>query len=119
MSKKNNNGPTYRIVAKCDPYNAYKHYHGEPVIRRDGSTPIQWIHDDRTRLSLKEANDLIFAYTREAFGFPFANWGLAVIHSGCWEDIDCGTLKDKTRWLRDDTMTYYVEPETNQDDDND
>ena len=102
----------YRIIAKCDPYNARKHYHNERVLRRDGSTPVEWIFDDCEGLTLKEANDRLFQMTKEAFGYPFANWGLAVIHNNRWEDIDCGTNHyDGTRWLRDDTMTYRVEQE--------
>ena len=36
----------FMIVAKCDPYNARIHYHGEPVLEYDGPTPVKWIESD-------------------------------------------------------------------------
>ena len=36
----------FRIVAKCDPYNAKKHYLGQKVLKYDGITPIHWVIED-------------------------------------------------------------------------
>lgn len=33
----------YKIIAKCDPYNASKHYHGQKVVKYDGTTPVAWV----------------------------------------------------------------------------
>lgn len=33
----------YMIVAKCDPYNAKHHWHGQRVLKYDGSTPVEWV----------------------------------------------------------------------------
>ncbi len=104
---------TYRIVAKCVPYNAKMHHHGEKVIRRDGATPVEWLHDDREGLTLKEANALLLDYAKETAGQYIPNWGLAVIHLERYTGgvASCGTHQDGTRYLNDDTMTYYVEAE--------
>ena len=104
---------TFMVVAKCDPYNAKRHYLGGKVIRRDGGTPVEWVHNREERLTLKEANDLLFLYASEIAGHKFDNWGLAVLHLEKYSNgtADCGTRKDGTRWLRDDTMTYSVEKE--------
>jgi hypothetical protein len=104
---------TYRIVASCDPYNAKKHYHGEKVIRWNGATPVEWIHDDRTGLSLKEANALILDYARETAGQYIANWGVAVLYLRRYTDgvASCGTRPDRTRYLNDDVTKYSVEIE--------
>lgn len=39
-------GKKYMITVSCDPYNSRFHYHGEPVVRYDGPTPIEWIKED-------------------------------------------------------------------------
>jgi hypothetical protein len=33
----------FAIVAKCNPYNAKFHYHGEKVLKYDGATPVEWV----------------------------------------------------------------------------
>lgn len=101
---------TYRIVAKCDPYNAKKHYHGEKVIRRDGATPVEWIHDNHEGMTLEAANAVLLDFARETAGQYIPNWGLAVLHLEKYTDgvASCGTRKDGTRYLTDDTMTYSV-----------
>ncbi len=107
-----NAGKTYRIVAKCDPYNARRHHHGEEVVRYDGATPVEWVHDDRRSLTLKEANDHLFGMLKVAAGQYFDNWGLAVMNvEKLGLSIDAGTLQDGTRYFHDDAMTYSVEPE--------
>lgn len=104
---------TYRIVAKCDPYNAKKHHHGEKVIRYDGATPVAWVHDNRERMTINEANDLLMGLAKITAERFIPNWGLAVIHLEKYTDgvASCGTHPDGTRYLRDDTMTYTVESE--------
>lgn len=37
---------TFMIVAKCDPYHAKFHWHGEKVLKYDGATPVWWVHKD-------------------------------------------------------------------------
>ena len=106
---------TYRIIAKCDPYNAMKHYHGEKVIRRDGATPVEWIQDNHEGMTLNEANAVLMHYTKITAGQYIPNWGLAVLHIEKYTGgvASCGTHKDGTRWLSDDTMTYAVQEEDN------
>lgn len=36
----------YMITVSCDPYNSRFHYHGEPVVRYDGRTPVEWVKED-------------------------------------------------------------------------
>lgn len=104
---------TYRIIAKCDPYNARKHYHGEKVIRYDGATPVAWIHDNREGMTLKEANAVLLDYAKNTAGQYIPNWGLAVLLLEKYTGgvASCGTRKDGTRFLHDDSMTYAVEEE--------
>lgn len=33
----------FAIVAKCNPYHAKFHYHGERVLKYDGATPVEWV----------------------------------------------------------------------------
>lgn len=101
---------TYRIVAKCDPYNAKKHYHGEKVVRYDGATPVEWIHDNHEGMTLEAANAVLLDFARETAGQYIPNWGLAVLHLEKYTDgvASCGTRKDGTHYLTDDTMTYSV-----------
>ena len=37
---------SYRITATCDPYNARKHYNGQPVLKYDMATPVKWVIED-------------------------------------------------------------------------
>lgn len=48
----------YMIVAKCDPYNAKKHYNGQKVLRYDGSTPVEWVAADG--MTMREAKDTLY-----------------------------------------------------------
>lgn len=36
----------YRIIAKCNPYNAHTHYKGGKVLKYDNTTPIEWVWKD-------------------------------------------------------------------------
>lgn len=97
----------YCIIAKCDPYNARRHHHGERVVRYDGATPVEWIHCGESFDSLREANERLFSMAKEAAGHFFDNWGLAVIHGNRYF-IECATHKDGARCFSEDTMTYTV-----------
>lgn len=48
----------YQIVAKCNPYHAKFHHHGEKVIRRDGATPVEWVADDNFGQGFSESEAL-------------------------------------------------------------
>lgn len=104
---------TYRIIASCDPYNAKSHYHGEKVIRRDGATPVEWIHDNREGMTLEDANAVLLQYAKITAGQYIENWGLAVLHLEKYTGgvASCGTRPDGTRYLNDDVMKYSVEME--------
>ena len=103
---------SYRIVAKCDPYNARMHYHGEPVLKRDGATPVVWLFNNHEHLSLKEANQVILDLASMTAERKLANWSVAVRCLGKYvQGADCGTNDDGTRCLHDDSMTYVVEEE--------
>ena len=103
---------TYRVIAKCDPHNAMKHYHGEPVIKRDVATPVAWLFNDHEHLSLKEANQVILDLASVTAERKLANWGVAARCLGKYvQSADCGTNDDGTRYLSDDSMTYAVEEE--------
>lgn len=68
---------TYRIIAACDPYNARMHYNGQPVVKKDGATPTQWVM--ASGLTSEEAKDKLWEYAHDDMGR----------HSDlCWEDAD-------------------------------
>ena len=103
---------TYRIIAKCDPYNARKHYHGEKVLKRDGATPVAWLFNNHEHLTLKEANQVTKDIASQGAGRKSSYWGTAVLYLGRYAPgADCGTNSDGTRFLHDDSMTYAVEEE--------
>lgn len=35
----------YMVTARCNPYDARFHYHGETVLEHDMTTPIKWVID--------------------------------------------------------------------------
>lgn len=47
----------YCIVTSCDPYHASAVYHGDPVVKYDGITPIAWI--SHSFLEFDEALDIL------------------------------------------------------------
>ena len=96
----------YRIIARCDPYNARKHHHGEEVVERDGATPVAWVLEDG--LSLDEANRKIYELACESIGFHFGPWP-AICRWGAKFGVDAFSRKNTSRVLRDDSMTYSVE----------
>lgn len=57
----------FRIIVKCDPYNARKHYHGQEVIRHDGLTPVEWVKDDNfgAGYSEEDAKEALFKLARQ------------------------------------------------------
>lgn len=102
----------YRIIVKCDPYNARKHYHGEKVFERNGPTPVCWLMNDNEHLTIKKANAIMFELACVVAGRRIPNWGLAAIHLGRYSPgSDCGTGSDGLRFLHDDSLTYFVEEE--------
>ena len=121
----------YRIVASCDPYNSRFHYNGQEVLRYDMATPIEWVHDDNYGYgyTLEEAFDILDGFA-DNLGDNVSYEDDASI-----EDLRAQFLEDTgeeldTSWykgpgwyeenyrvyahgdmfLRDDTMTYSVEP---------
>lgn len=74
----------YCILVSCDPYNAKFHYHGEPVVRYDGKTPISWV--SHSFLTLDEAFDILQGLSSEF-------------------EID---LPEKSTFLRYDTLSYAI-----------
>ena len=57
----------FRIIAKCDPYNAKAHYYGQKVIRHDGPTPVVWVYDDNLGEGFTEedAKEYLFVLAEE------------------------------------------------------
>lgn len=54
---------TYKIIAKCDPYNSQFHYNGQSVVKYDGATPVAWVVADS--LTLDEAKKVLEGYILE------------------------------------------------------
>lgn len=75
------------IKATCDPYNAKKHYNGQPVIKYDGTTPIEWAIDlYRTE---KEAVTELMNLAKTGGPYKNGSWS--------WEDDD--SVKELERQL--------------------
>lgn len=49
----------FAIVAKCNPFNAPTHYHGEKVLKRTVLTPIHWVLADRYYDTAEEAKEVL------------------------------------------------------------
>lgn len=120
----------YRIIAKCDPYNARSHYHGEDVIKFDGATPTAWVIDDfyGKGLSLEEARGILDGYANQLNDNTFyyddasiAQWKDELEKydeempdfswyrgAGWYENNECVYYRGED-YLRDDVMTYSIE----------
>ncbi len=55
----------FRIVAMCDPYNSFRHYRGQEVIKYSVATPITWVMEDN--LTEDEALSTLRSYAYEHF----------------------------------------------------
>lgn len=91
----------YRIIAKCDPYNAKKHYIDQPVLKYDGTTPISWvIQDDMTE---EQAQEELMKLAKTGEPFESGMW--------VWEDEEV-IAEDKKAILEDTgeeaDMSFYV-----------
>ena len=64
---------TYIIKATCDPYNAGKHYNGEPVLKYKGTTPVEWIIVSGLE-SEKEAKDALMDLAKSCRDYGNGNW---------------------------------------------
>ena len=53
-------GKNYIIVAKCDPYNAKHHWHGQRVLKYDGPTPVEWVAGEYD--TEEEAKDQLYKW---------------------------------------------------------
>ncbi len=102
----------YVITAYCNPYHSRCFHHGEEVVKRDGATPVKWIHKEFS--SLKEANEELFGYLCNVvadspvyYPMPF-NWGLAVARLGDSE-FNVRSFGDGTKSFQDDVVTYSTE----------
>ncbi len=79
----------WRIGALTDPHHSHLHYHGGEVLRYDGATPVEWVHDDNNGngYTRQEAMALLAGWARES-GIEF--------HRG---DMS----------FTDDVMTFFME----------
>lgn len=59
----------YRITCQTDPYHASRkpRYKGNEILKRDGATPVKWVHDDNYGYgySLEEARKQLDSYYHE------------------------------------------------------
>lgn len=89
QNRKNNT--MYRITAYCDPYNAKFHYNGQEVIRRDGSTPIEWVIED----GFNYREDAIEQLMRLAMsGSPYDNGDWTYLDDAAIDDMKAQTKED-------------------------
>lgn len=126
------------IKATCDPYNAKKHYNGQPVIRYNGTTPVEWTIDIFP--TEQEAVKKLMKLAKSCRSYVSGSWSeedkesvrylAAAIKEDHPEDFEDGEEPD-TSWFkgsgiydhdsmlpillegetsfRDDTMQYSVE----------
>jgi hypothetical protein len=65
-----NSDKNYIIVEKCDAYNAKAHFErGAKVLKREGATPVKWVHDDNFGhfYTLAEAQKVLLSYARKYY----------------------------------------------------
>lgn len=59
----------YRITCQTDPYHAsrYARYKGCEILKRDGATPVKWVHDDYSGpgYTLKEVRQALMSFAYE------------------------------------------------------
>lgn len=59
----------YRITCSTDPYHSsgHKRYKGHEILKKDGATPVCWVHDDNSGYgySLAEARKILHSYATE------------------------------------------------------
>ena len=59
----------YIITCGSDPYHASRsrRYEGKTILKRNGATPVLWIHDDNfgDGFTLEEARKVLDSYHRE------------------------------------------------------
>lgn len=122
------------IVAKCDPYNARHHWHGERVLKYDGPTPVEWVKEMFD--TEEEAKDQLYAWCLEECD-DFRNWGdeqevidecrswlddgetepvrnilnaVAEEGYGIYDQTNCNQILETGGWSYSyDTMTYTIE----------
>ena len=75
------------IKATCDPYNAKRHYNGQPVIRYDRTTPVEWAID--IFATEKEAIDKLMTLAKTGAPYETGSWS--------WEDDE--SVKELERQL--------------------
>ena len=49
----------YRITVYCNPYDSFRYYHDEEILMLDGRTPVKWIVDGCSSLTLDEAHEAL------------------------------------------------------------
>lgn len=49
----------YRLTVYCNPHDSFRHYHDEEILRLDGRTPVEWIVDGCSSLTLDEAREAL------------------------------------------------------------
>ena len=91
----------YRIIAKCDPYNAKKHYNGQTVVKYDGTTPISWVI--MGELTEAQAKEELMKLAKTGEPFESGMW--------VWEDED--VIAEDKKAIFDITgeeadMSFYV-----------
>jgi hypothetical protein len=123
----------FRIVAKCDPYNARKHYNGQTVLKYNGTSPVKWVMEDEIP-SEEEAKYVLMDLAKTGGPYETGDWSYEdkntlerfindLVEDGIpREDIDTGWYKGPGIYngcfpvllegessFRDDTVTYSVE----------
>lgn len=61
------------IKATCDPYNARKHYNGQPVIKYDMTTPVEWVIEDGFA-SIEEAKAALMKLAKSCRSYESGSW---------------------------------------------
>lgn len=124
----------YMIVAKCDPYNAKHHWHGQRVLKYDGPTPVEWVagefdteeeaKDQLHDWCLAECDDFIdLANEGEVIDWcrgwlddwetePVRNMlnAIAADGYGIYDQTNCAFIMGVDDWYYSfDSMTYSIE----------
>lgn len=49
----------FMLTVSCNPHDSFRHYHDEEILRLDGRTPVEWIVDGCSSLTLDEAHEAL------------------------------------------------------------
>lgn len=90
----------FRIIEHCNPYNARTHYNGQPVIKYDMTTPVEWVIEDGFA-SIEEAKAALMKLAKSCRSYE----------SGSWSEEDEETVRELAAAIKEDRPEDFEDGE--------